>query len=75
MAFCYIGEKIKEKYFPEEKNYSPIQVNFLLKKPWERLEKEIEKSKLENSWENDNDIENNNPWEDKLNNNSSDLER
>ena len=48
---------------------------------------ESEKSKLENSvkkemikeeinpWEQDNDIENDNPWEDKLNNSSSDLER
>ena len=34
-------------------------------------EKIIEK----NPWENDNDIENDNPWEDKLNNSSSDLER
>lgn len=49
MAFCYIGEKIKEKYFPEEKNYSPIQVNFILKKPWERLEDNnfLNKSDLE----------------------------
>lgn len=49
MAFCYIGEKIKEKYFTEEKNYSSIQVNFLLKKPWEKLENNnfLNKSNLE----------------------------
>ena len=41
-----------------------------------KLVKDVLKEKEEkNPWENDNDIENDNPWEDKLNNNSSDLER
>ena len=40
------------------------------------LVKDILKEKEEkNPWKNDNDIENDNPWKDKLNNNSSDLER
>ena len=28
MAFCYIGEKIKEKYFPEEKIILPYKLIF-----------------------------------------------
>ena len=62
MAFACIGKDIKEEYFPKEKNYSAESIEFQLVKPWERLEKEIEKSKLENSWENDNNIKNGNPW-------------
>ena len=54
-------EKVK-KIELEKSNFE----NFLEKEP----------VKIEtNPWENDNDIENDNPWEDKLNDSSSDLER
>lgn len=47
-----------------------------IKKEFESVEDFFNSEKEEkNPWENDNGIKNDNPWEDKLNNNSSDLER